>query len=262
MKEREVRQRIESFLKRTARELVVPASVGLGLALSGCDHTGLKVARDAAADTARSASPDTILADATLAKDSVANNLDLANQPDLRLPDASMPAPDARQADLPAQIVPYGVFIPPDATVPDTRADAGRPDAGTDAEAGTADARDDVRTPDARPDTRQADLPTIAPPYMVAPLPDAAQDMPTVMPPYMSPPPYMAAPFDPPQLPPDSPPAPSPPPAPPPPTPAYLGTSFGPTPPPPPPPSPPALPTVTPPATVLPTPVPPAKAPE
>jgi hypothetical protein len=34
MKEHDVRQRIESFLKRTAREVVIPASVGLGLALT------------------------------------------------------------------------------------------------------------------------------------------------------------------------------------------------------------------------------------
>jgi hypothetical protein len=36
MKEHDVRQRIESFLKRTAREVVIPASVGLGLVLAGC----------------------------------------------------------------------------------------------------------------------------------------------------------------------------------------------------------------------------------
>jgi hypothetical protein len=36
MKEQDVRQRIESFLKRTAREMIIPASVGLGLALTGC----------------------------------------------------------------------------------------------------------------------------------------------------------------------------------------------------------------------------------
>jgi len=58
MKEHEIRQRIEGFLKRTARELVVPASMGLGLALVGCDHTGIKVARDAAAETAQSVAPD------------------------------------------------------------------------------------------------------------------------------------------------------------------------------------------------------------
>lgn len=36
MKEQDVRQRIEGFLKRTARELIIPASVGLSLGLSGC----------------------------------------------------------------------------------------------------------------------------------------------------------------------------------------------------------------------------------
>jgi hypothetical protein len=36
MKEQDVRQRIESFLNRTARELIIPASVGLSLGLSGC----------------------------------------------------------------------------------------------------------------------------------------------------------------------------------------------------------------------------------
>jgi hypothetical protein len=36
MKEQDVRQRIESFLRRTARELIIPASVGLSLGLSGC----------------------------------------------------------------------------------------------------------------------------------------------------------------------------------------------------------------------------------
>jgi len=36
MKEQDVRQRIEGLLKRTARELIIPASVGLSLGLSGC----------------------------------------------------------------------------------------------------------------------------------------------------------------------------------------------------------------------------------
>jgi hypothetical protein len=36
MKEHDVRQRIESFLKRTAREVVIPVSMGLSMALSGC----------------------------------------------------------------------------------------------------------------------------------------------------------------------------------------------------------------------------------
>jgi len=42
MKEQDVRQRIESFLKRTARELIIPASVGLSLGLSGCSDAVYK----------------------------------------------------------------------------------------------------------------------------------------------------------------------------------------------------------------------------
>jgi len=263
MKEREVRQLIEGFLKRTARELVVPASVGLGLALSGCDHTGIRVSRDAAADIVQSASPDAIVADAGLGRESAATSPDTVSPPDLRLPEDTGPAPDARQADLPVIMPPYMVFIPPDAASPDARVDAPSPDVRTDAgfsdarvdtdrpeagldadardaEAGAPDARADVGAPDVRPDARQADLPIIVPPYIVAPLPDAARDLPAVMPPYMPPPPpYMAPSFAPP------PPPPAPPP-PPPPIPVYMGASFGP-PPPPPSSSPPA-----PPATVLP----------
>jgi hypothetical protein len=37
MNEKEIRERIDRFLRKTARNLVVPASVSLGLLLSGCD---------------------------------------------------------------------------------------------------------------------------------------------------------------------------------------------------------------------------------
>jgi hypothetical protein len=222
MKEHEIRLRIESFLKRTARELVVPASVGLGLALVGCDHTGIKVSRDAAADTAQFAAPDA--ADATLARESAANILDTANQPDLSLPNDPRPALDAFKTDLPVLHIPYGVYIPPDAST-----DAAAPNADApDADAGAADA--EVRAVDARRDAGKADLPAIMPPYMPpympAPLPDAAQDVSAVIVPYMVPPPYMAPVFGPPPLPPDPPPqAPTPPPPPPPPPP-YLAPVF------------------------------------
>ena len=216
MKEREIRQSIESFLKRTARELVVPASVGLGLALSGCERTAIQISPDATADVAQSAKPDGIVADTALAKESVVNRTDTASQPDSPLPDDARTALDALQADLPVLIIPYGVYIPRDAGAdtrvdaasPDARVDTGRPDG--DAEA--SDTESDSRTPDARPDARQADLPLVMPPYLGAPRPDAAQEMPAVMPPYMVPPPYMAPPVAPPQPIPDPPPAPEPPP--------------------------------------------------
>jgi hypothetical protein len=41
MKEREIRDRIARFLQKTARTVVVPASVGLGLSAAGCDRHSL-----------------------------------------------------------------------------------------------------------------------------------------------------------------------------------------------------------------------------
>jgi hypothetical protein len=41
MKEREIRDRIARFLRKTARTVVVPASVGLGLSAAGCDRHSL-----------------------------------------------------------------------------------------------------------------------------------------------------------------------------------------------------------------------------
>jgi hypothetical protein len=226
MKEHEIRQRIEGFLKRTARELVVPASVGLGLALVGCDHTGIKVARDAAADTALSAAPDAIVADATLARESAANVPDVANPRDFGIND-DRPALDAFKADLPNLMIPYGVYIRPDAGPDAPSADAAAPDAvAPDADAGAADA--EVRAVDSGRDAGKADLPAIMPPYMPPymppPLPDAAQDIRADLP--LVPPPYLGPVFGPPPLPPDPPPqAPEPPPLPPPPPP-YLAPVF------------------------------------
>jgi hypothetical protein len=246
MKEHEIRQRIEGFLKRTARELVVPASVGLGLALVGCDHTGIKVARDAAADTALSTAPDA--ADATLARDSAANMPDTASLRDFGMND-DRPALDAFKTDLPNLIIPYGVRIEPDAG-PDAVAqgvDAVAPDVfAPDADAGVADA--EVRAVDAGRDAGKADLPAVMPPYMPPymppPLPDAAQDiraeMPAILPPYMPPPAptpdaaHDVAPVYVPYL------------SPPPPTPVYMGSSFSPPPPPPPQPPPSSPPDVAP----------------
>jgi len=271
MKEHEIRQRIEGFLKRTARELVVPASVGLGLALVGCDHTGIKVARDAAADTAQSTVPDA--ENGTLTRDSAASVADTASPRDVGTND-DRPTIDAFKTDLPNLNIPYGVRIEPDAG-PDTAAqgaDAAAPDAV--AHGGAANA--EVRAPDAR-DAGKADLPAIMPPYMLPymapPLPDAAQDvradLPASLPPYMPPP----APQ------PDAAqdvradlrlplPAPAP-------TPVYMGATFGPTPPPPPPTPPPTLPPPPPslppdaapalpiiPPLAPPAPVPPVKAPK
>ena len=247
MKEQDVRQRIESFLKRTAREVVVPASMGLGLALSGCDHAGIHVRADAASDTSLSAKPDAIVADATPALDGIASRPDTVNQPDLRLPDDVGTAPDARQVDLPVLVAPYLAVVLRDAgaevRVLDATADVRAADAGVDADApdagadlGVPEAGRDVGALDAGRDTPQSDLHMIVPPYLGGIRPDAARDLATDASPYPPPPPppYLAPMFGPPALPPDPPPpAPDPPPPavpqPPPLAPPYLAPHFAPT---------------------------------
>jgi len=178
MKERDVRQRIESFLKRTARDVVVPASMGIGLALSGCERTALNSTVDAA--FSRSAKPDAGLADAALGAAS----------------------PDAGQPDLAMATHPYTAVRMQDAAMssvlPDVGGDVGAPDASVD-----------LAASDLGRDMRQADSP-------VSVRPDAAQDLPTIQPPYMLP--YLAPAFGQSALPVDAaaaaPDAPSPPPPP------------------------------------------------
>jgi hypothetical protein len=90
MKEKDIRDRIARFLQKTARTVVVPASVGLGLSAAGCDQHSL---HGRAAD----AGPDL-----------GAQNSDAAtNPPDL--------ADAAANEDLPPILVPYLVRMAEDA---------------------------------------------------------------------------------------------------------------------------------------------------
>jgi hypothetical protein len=107
MKEQDVRQRIGGFLKRTARELIIPASVGLSLGLSGCG----------------------------------------SNVPPPIPAYGAAFSPDARAQNVPPPIPAYGAAFSPDAraqevgvsgasmdaAVPDSGVDAVAPDAGVDA---------------------------------------------------------------------------------------------------------------------------------
>jgi hypothetical protein len=90
MKEKEIRERIERFLKRTARNLVVPASVGLSL--SGCDTHALNGGRADAGRDAFNQSADT---------------RDAANSPDLS-----------------QMVLPYLIVMRPDATAEPGPSDA------------------------------------------------------------------------------------------------------------------------------------------
>ena len=51
MKEKDVRDRINAFLRNKLQHLVVPASMGIGLALGACDTSGLKSNQDSSPDS-------------------------------------------------------------------------------------------------------------------------------------------------------------------------------------------------------------------
>jgi hypothetical protein len=51
MKEKDVRDRINAFLKNRLQNLLVPASMGIGLALGACDTSALKSNSDSAVDS-------------------------------------------------------------------------------------------------------------------------------------------------------------------------------------------------------------------
>jgi hypothetical protein len=133
MKEKEVRERIERFLKRTARNVVVPASLGLGFSLAGCEqHAFQGVAADAGRDLAgQTADAVSQTADASSMGPDVA---------DAGTKDVSSKGPDAGDAgkeDLPLMAVPYVVAMPEDAAKAqpmDAESEAGsaRPDAKAD----------------------------------------------------------------------------------------------------------------------------------
>jgi hypothetical protein len=113
MKEKELRERIEHFSRKTARNVVVPASVGLGLGVSRCDQHALRAkAADAGGDSAAQVS-------------------DVAK---VSTPDLPPSPPEARDAtspsDLPLMAVPYLMALPPDAVAPDQTRD-GESEAGT-----------------------------------------------------------------------------------------------------------------------------------
>jgi hypothetical protein len=103
MKEKDIRDRIARFLQKTARTVVVPASMGLGLSATGCDRHSL---HGKGAD----AGPDLV----TQNRDAATNPPDLADA--------------ATKDDLPLIAVPYLVVMVEDAAADVT---AGAPEAQT-----------------------------------------------------------------------------------------------------------------------------------
>jgi hypothetical protein len=98
MNEKEIRERIERFLMRAAQTVVVPAAVGLGVSLSGCDQHALQAGgRDAGTIEAKpdAALPDAALRDAAL-RDAAPNpDLPFIALPYLMVLDRPDSGPDA-----------------------------------------------------------------------------------------------------------------------------------------------------------------------
>jgi hypothetical protein len=200
MTEKEIRERVERFLKRTAEAVVVPATMGLGLSQVGCDHHTLGASpSDAGAevqrsDTARNSDvPDPMLPYLVFQP---ADAADLIPSPEV-LYGAAVPrdaGPDGtrdggsdleseagraidtgeeapRRMDLGPEVSmpppPYLVLVPDPPQAPDARPDApeARPDA-PDARPDAPEARPDAA--DTGPDTAAVDalLPPPPPPYM------------------------------------------------------------------------------------------------
>jgi len=134
MNEKDIRDRIAQFLKRTARAVVVPASMGIGFTSTACNGNGLKQAHDAGLDAgvAQTDAPRTEPADAAI-KDDV---------PLMVVPYVVVMALDA--ADLPLPPPPY--LAPPPRDGGDTvwKLDTSPGDADGDA---FADARDTIPNP-------------------------------------------------------------------------------------------------------------------
>lgn len=58
MRERDMRQRVEQFIQTRLRKMVAPATIGLGLAMTGCPSSGLDATDDGGAMVNKDAGPD------------------------------------------------------------------------------------------------------------------------------------------------------------------------------------------------------------
>ena len=142
MKEKDIRDRIAQFLKKTARTVVVPASMGLGLSAAGCERHALQ-GKPADGGT-----------------DLVAGNSDTqTSQPDL--------ADAATKGDLPLMSVPYLAVMVEDAAA-DVAADAlEAPSVDADQDTGLDADRIDNRDASEAPLDVRPDILFPPPPYVI-----------------------------------------------------------------------------------------------
>jgi hypothetical protein len=116
MNEREVRARIEQFLRATARNVVVPASLGLGLTASGCDSHAIRVGTADAGHDVVAQSSDAAASPVSDVRDATSDPF-IGPAPPYLLPPPPPPPDAASATDLPLMAVPYLVALPPDAPV-------------------------------------------------------------------------------------------------------------------------------------------------
>lgn len=145
MREHEMRIRVFQFLKARLRNTLMPATVGIGLAVGGCTKEGLAQNRDA-----------------DVAKDAVSDNTPVTLYGGLVPPDANGGAPDLTM---------------PDASSPDALADANPSDAAPADHALASDAisKKDLAAMDVGGIDSGRDLGAVTK-YGV-PMPDAAADV-------------------------------------------------------------------------------------
>jgi hypothetical protein len=173
MKEKEIRDRIAQFLKKTARTVVVPASMGLGLSSAGCEgHSLHGKAADAGPDLVAQKT-DAVAIAPDLADDASKNDLPQIMVPYL----VAMPQDAAIESGLPEIYPLYGVAMSPDAIKNDLPqiyppyVVAMSPDAALDAVSDALDGQsvDADRDASHLPLDVRADIASPPPPYLVFP---------------------------------------------------------------------------------------------
>jgi hypothetical protein len=123
MNEKDIRDRIAQFLKKTARTVIVPASMGIGLSSTACNGNGLRKANDAGLDSTMAQAD---AANPGLPEDAIKHDV-----PMMMVPYVVAMALDAAAADVWSPEPPYLVPRPPDAATDSAREVGGDADKDT-----------------------------------------------------------------------------------------------------------------------------------
>jgi hypothetical protein len=126
MREREMRQRVESFLQTRLRKMLAPATIGLGLAMTACPTSGLDSNDDGGALVSKDSGADqgpVLKYMAPIPPDAGATAVYMAQMPDAG-PEAPAPQPDY-MAPIPRDAGTEALMPQPEymAQMPDARLD-------------------------------------------------------------------------------------------------------------------------------------------